>query len=93
MAKSRRRRRNVIVRQKRKADLAKVQDTITDMEQPLLELGALLWAFDLISAGMQGRGDCEGGEAVAMVAECARTRLEALKKRWNLVFQGRRAVA
>jgi hypothetical protein len=70
----------------RAVDLAEVHDAIVDMEQPIAEIGALLWAFDLIGAGMRERADDEGGYAVAIVADCARTRLESLKKKWNLVF-------
>ncbi len=39
-----------------------------------------------MGAGMRGRGDDEGGYAVTIVADCARARLESLKKKWNLVF-------
>ena len=88
---AKRRRRARAAARRKVIDPSKLGDVIADMEQPLLELGALLWAFDLISAGMQGRGDDEGGDAVAMVAECARARLETLRKHWNLIFAARPA--
>ena len=70
----------------RSVRMDEVSDAIVDMEQPMAEIDALLWAFDLMSAGMRGRGDDDGGHAVAIVADCARTRLQSLKKKWELVF-------
>ncbi|HEY4942964.1 MAG TPA: hypothetical protein VII56_16165 [Rhizomicrobium sp.] len=64
----------------------KVRDALFDMETPLNEVEALLRALDLMGAGMKGRGDEGGGEAVAVVADCALDRLNALKKKWNTVF-------
>lgn len=66
----------------------KACDALFDMETPLKEVGALLLALDLMGAGMRGRGDEGGGEAVSVVADCALDRLNLLKKRWNTVFKG-----
>lgn len=37
---------------------------------------------------MKGGGDEGGGDAVAIVADCALDRLNVLKKKWNTVFSG-----
>jgi hypothetical protein len=86
MPKSRKRRRAAVRAADRAVALERVRDAIVDMEQPIAEIGALLWAFDLIGAGMRERADEDGGRAVTMVADCARERLESLKGMWNLVF-------
>jgi hypothetical protein len=63
-------------------------ESVADMETPLREVESLLVALELIGAGLRGRGDEGGGEAVSVVADCALTRIGMLKKQWNRAFRG-----
>jgi len=80
MAKSRSRGRSEAAREK-------LRDLVFDMEEPLRHAEAFLRAIELMGAGMRGRngeGDAEAFEVAAMAAlNC----LDAVKTRWDGVFQ------